>query len=197
VAELRIAEPMASSPYLPNFTSTSGQFSTLVRDTHLQSRWYAVYTAARHEKRVAEQLGQRRVTNYCPVQECIHKWNNRKVKVQLPYFPNYLFVNFAYCNRLLVLQVPGVVRIVESAGEPIAVPDEQIVALRTALELGLHVVPEATVEIGRRVRIRSGPLEGTEGVLLRKKGKCRLVVSIQAIMRSFVIEVDRNDLQAV
>jgi transcription antitermination factor NusG len=187
---------MATSIYLPDFQS-SAQFSTLVPDTHLQSRWYAVYTAARHEKRVAEQLGQRGVMNYCPVQECVRKWNKRRVKVQLPYFPNYLFANFAYADRLLVLQLPGVVRIVTSAGEPIAVPDEQIVVLRTSLELGLQITPEEMIEIGGEVRVRSGPLAGTHGVLLRKKGKCRLVVSIQAIRRSFAIEVDQNDLVAV
>jgi transcription antitermination factor NusG len=188
--------PMATSIYLPDFQS-SPQFSTLVPGTHLQSRWYAVYTAARHEKRVAEHLGQRGVMNYCPVQECVRKWNKRRVRVQLPYFPNYLFANFAYVDRLLVLQLPGVVRIVASAGEPIAVPDEQIVILRTSLELGLQVTSEEMIEIGREVRVRSGPLAGTYGVLLRKKGKCRLVVSIQAIRRSFAIEVDKSDLVAV
>ena len=162
-----------------------------------QTHWYAVYTWARHEKRIAQQLVERGVSHFLPLKECIHRWKDRKMRVQLPYFPNYLFVKIEYSDRLQVLQIPGVARIVGTSIQPIVVPDEQITALQTALQLGLLVQPVPMIEIGRRCAIRKGPLEGTEGVLLRKKGKCRLVVSIQAIMRSFAIEVDGSDIQPI
>jgi transcription antitermination factor NusG len=115
--------------------------------------------------------------------------------VQLPYFPGYVFVHIAYRDRLLVLQTPGVVRFVGTRTSPAVVPDVQIEALQTALHLGLRVGPHSSAEIGRRVYIRSGPLLGTEGILLRRKGSCRVVVSIQAIMRAFAVEVNEQDIQ--
>jgi transcription antitermination factor NusG len=188
---------MATSVYSPEPLAARATAAMWSEETLAESHWYAVYTSARHEKRVAEQLGQRGVSHFLPLKECIHRWKDRRMKVQLPYFPNYLFVNIEYSHRFQVLQVPGVARIVGTSIQPTVVPEEQISALRTALELGWLIQPVPILEIGRRVRIRKGPLEGTEGVLLRKKGKCRLVVSIQAIMRSFALEVDNNDIQPI
>jgi transcription antitermination factor NusG len=187
---------MTSSTFsLQTPSSPSGNFSMMVSEQHRMARWYAVYTSARHEKQIAKQLGQRNIVHFCPLQDCLHVWNNRKVKVQLPFFPNYLFVNFAYCDRMPVLQIPGVVRVVCSGAEPIAVPDEQILALRKVLEYGLPIESEELMEVGSAVRIRRGPLEGTKGLLVRTKGKYRLVISVKAIMRSFAIEIDRNDVR--
>jgi transcription antitermination factor NusG len=88
-----------------------------------------------------------------------------------------------------------VVRVVCSGTEPIAVPDEQILALRKVLQYGLPIESEELMEVGSAVRIRRGPLEGTIGVLVRTKGKYRLVISVKAIMRSFAVEIDRNDVR--
>lgn len=194
---MQTVEFMVNSVDSLEFLPTNGTSRTMIQEEHLQPRWYAVYTSARHEKRVAEQLRSRCVSYFLPLLQCVHRWKDRRVTVQLPYFPNYLFVHIAYADRLLVLQTPGVARIVGTPTHPTTVPDEQIGTLRTALEMGLPIAPHAVVEIGRKVRIRSGPLEGTEGVLLRKKGKFRIVVSIRAIMRSFAVEVDATDIQPV
>lgn len=169
----------------------------MVQEEYLHPRWYAVYTSSRHEKCVAEQFRTRCISHFLPLIQCVHRWKDRRVTVQLPYFPNYLFVHIAYADRLLVLQTPGVSSIVGTHSHPTTVPDEQIGTLRTALEMGLRIDSHPVVEIGRKVRLRSGPLQGAEGVLLRKKGKFRLVVSIRAIMRSFAVEVDAMDIQPI
>ena len=50
-------------------------------------QWYAGYTAARHEKRVAEHFSQRGVEHFLPLYETIHRWNNGRHRVPLPLFP--------------------------------------------------------------------------------------------------------------
>ncbi|MGB8472939.1 MAG: UpxY family transcription antiterminator [Candidatus Acidiferrum sp.] len=188
-------ENSANSVYSPGILPARATSEAERQEDHLRPCWYAVYTLSRHEKRVAEQLQNRRVSHFLPLLQRVHRWKDRRMKVQLPYFPNYLFVQIAYGDRLPVLQTPGVVRIVGTLAHPTTVPNEQIATLRTALELGLHIEPRPMIEVGRKVRLRSGPFEGTEGILLRKKGKVRFVVSIRAIMRSFAVEVDAMDVR--
>src|SRR6266404_7223919 len=78
----------------------------------LQLRWYAAYTCANHEKRVREQLEQRSIESYLPVYKTVRRWKDRQMRMQLPLFPGYVFVRMVLADRLRVLQVPSVVRLV-------------------------------------------------------------------------------------
>jgi transcription antitermination factor NusG len=162
---------------------------------NLELRWYAAYTCANHEKRVREQLEQRHVESFLPVYETIRRWKDRRMRLQLPLFPGYVFVRMAVLDRLCVLQVPGVVRLVEFNGKLSALPDEEIEALKEGLAGGVRAEPHLFLTVGRRVRVKRGPFEGRQGILLRRKGKLRLVLSIELIMRSVVIDVDTADVE--
>ena len=87
--------------------------------------WYAAYTSANHEKRVAEQLCARSVEHFVPLYESVRRWKDRKVRLQLPLFPGYVFVRLVWWDRLHVLQVPGVARLVGFNGRPCALPDSE------------------------------------------------------------------------
>src|SRR5208282_5693506 len=80
-------------------------------EAYVQPRWYAAYTRANHERRVADQLSERGVEHFLPQYESVRKWKDRKVRLQMPLFPGYVFVHLALQNRLNVLQVPGVARL--------------------------------------------------------------------------------------
>ena len=164
---------------------------------HLQPHWYAVYTCANHERSVADQLMSRGVENFLPQYESVRRWKDRKVRLRLPLFPGYVFVHLALQNRLHVLQVPGVVRLVGFDGHPVAVPEEEVARVRRFLSEGLHAEPHRYLQVGRRVRVKSGPLAGVEGIFLRARNKCRIVVSMDPIMRSIAVEVDATDVESV
>lgn len=157
-------------------------------------QWYAAYTSANHEKRVAEQLGARSVEHFVPLYESVRRWKDRKVRLQLPLFPGYVFVRLALPDRLHVLQVPGVARLVGFNGHPCALADSEIEALKAGLVSGVRAEPHPYLAVGRRVRMKSGPFEGRQGILLRRKGNLRLVLSLDLIMRSVVIEVEAADV---
>src|SRR5260221_4952687 len=152
------------------------------------SQWYAVYTCARHEKRVAQQFALKRVESYLPLYDALHRWKDRRVHVQLPLFPGYVFVRIALQDRLKVLEVPSVVRLVGVNGRPTPLPEDEMTALRNGLTNELRAEPHPYLKIGRRVRVHRGPLVGREGILVRKKDKLRLVLSIDLIMRSLTVE---------
>ena len=168
-------------------------------DLHLPTeyvavRWYAAYTSANHEKTVAEQLAVRGMEHYLPLYDSVRRWKDRRVKLQLPLFPGYVFVRLALRDRLGVQQIPGVARLVGFNGRPASLPNEEVEALRSALGRGVSAEPHPFLTSGRRVRIEAGPLEGREGILIRRKGAFRVVLSIDLIQRSIMVDVDLADI---
>ncbi len=156
--------------------------------------WYAAYTSANHEKRVAQQLGQRSVEHFLPVYESERRWKDRRVRLQMPLFPGYVFVRMALRERVRVQQIPGVARLVGFGGMPKALPEEEIEVLRAGLALGIRAKPHPFLTIGRRVRVSSGPLRGLEGIILRRKNRTRFILSFDLITRSVAVEIDDVDL---
>jgi transcription antitermination factor NusG len=162
-----------------------------------ESLWYAAYTNANHERRVAEQLARRSVDHFLPLYHSVRRWKDRKVQLQLPLFPGYVFVRILLSDRMHVLQIPGVMKLVGFNGVPMALPHEEIEALRTSLVAFARAEPHPYLTAGRRVRVKSGPLAGIEGILKRKKNQDRLVISLDLIMRSVAVEVSALDLESM
>ena len=159
--------------------------------------WFAVFTSSRHEKRVSQHFTQQRIESFLPLYSEIHRWTNRrKVSVQLPLFPNYVFVRIASRQRGRVLQVPGVLSIVGRGYEPTPLPDFEVEALRSGLHLR-NFEPHPYLVVGERVRIKKGPLEGMEGFLLRKKNNLRVVLTVASIKQSVAVEVDAGDVEPI
>jgi transcription antitermination factor NusG len=157
---------------------------------YLRPLWYVVYTSANHEKRVQMQLQERNVESLLPLYEERRRWKDRTKRLQLPVFPGYVFVRLALRDRLQVLRIPGVARLVGFNGDPVPLSESDIAALRTALDRQSILQPHPYLTVGRRVRIKGGPLKGMEGILIRKKNIFRLVVSIPLISRSASVEID-------
>jgi transcription antitermination factor NusG len=162
-----------------------------------EQHWYAAYTSANHEKCVAQQLDRRSVEYFLPLYESVRRWKDRRVRLQLPLFPGYVFVRIALKVRLRVLEIPSVVRLVGFNGLPTALPYVEIESLRRALTCPLRATPHPFLKEGRRVRIKDGPLVGMEGILIRRKGNLRVVLSLDLIVRSIIVDIDSADLELV
>lgn len=160
-----------------------------------EPRWYAVYTRSRHEKCVVEQCERKMIETFLPLYESVRRWKDRRVRLDLPLFPGYVFVRTPLKERLKILEIPSVVRLIGFNGVPTALPDSEIEALRHVLLRQLRAEPHPYLTVGQRVRIVRGPLEGIEGILIRKKGTARVVLSIDLIMRSAAVDVDSADVE--
>ena len=163
----------------------------------LEERWYAAQTCANREKRVQEQLRLRAVEAYLPVYASVSRWKDRRVRLELALFPGYVFVRLALRDRLRVLQTPGVARLVGFGGQPTPLPDQEIEVLRQGLAKEMRVEPRSYLTVGQRVRVNTGPLQGLEGILERKKKVSRFVISLDLIMRSVAVEIDEAELEAL
>ncbi|HXJ03605.1 MAG TPA: UpxY family transcription antiterminator [Candidatus Acidoferrum sp.] len=161
----------------------------------VEARWYAAYTCANHEKRVAAELGAREVEHFLPVYSSVRRWKDRRVELELPLFPGYVFVRLALCDRLRVVEIPSVVRLVGFGALPTALPDTEMKIMRAGLSQSLRVEPHPFLTIGRRVRITGGPFAGLEGILRQRKSHLRVVVSLELIQRSVAVDVDAADVR--
>ena len=160
-------------------------------------QWFAAYTVTRHEKVVAEHFAQREIESFLPLYRSLRLWKNGcKVNVELPLFPSYIFVRIPRKERVRVLEVPSVLSLVGSAGKPAPLPESEIEALREAIPT-INCEPHPYLVIGEKARIKSGPLMGMEGVLLRKKNYLRVVLSLHLITQSVAVEVDANNVEPV
>lgn len=158
-------------------------------------RWFAAYTCSRHEKQVSRQLCERQVDCFLPTYQCVRRWKDRRKEIEFPLFPGYIFVRICEAERLRVLQVAGVVQLVTFNGRPAPLNDSEIESLRNGIASGICPEPHPYLKVGRRVRVKYGPLAGVEGLLVRRKDKFRIVISIDLIMRSIAAEVQVADLE--
>jgi transcription antitermination factor NusG len=157
--------------------------------------WYALHIRSRHEKRVAQRLTSQSLETFLPLHRSRNTWKNGvHADVDLPLFPCYLFARASAKERIRLLQQPGVLGFAASSARPTVIPDEEMVKLRTATE-SLRAEPHPYLNNGDAVRIVAGPLAGMTGILTRRKQEYRVVLSIEAIMRSIVVEVSEFEIQ--
>ena len=161
--------------------------------------WYAVHTRARHEKVVAQRLTEQGVTTFLPMITEVHRWSDRKKSVELPLFGCYVFVKLPSTGeeRLRVLRIDSVFKFVGARGLGTPIAEAQIDAVRTLIGQQLPWSAHPFLQIGQRVRVRGGALDGVEGILLSRNDDNTLVVSIDAIQRSLAVRIQGYDLEPV
>lgn len=162
--------------------------------------WFATHVRSRHELKVLDSLTKSNIDAFLPTVEKLRKWKDRKKMVTFPLFPGYLFVriNNNHQDRLTVLKTKGIVRLLGMEnGKPEPVPEEQINSLKKLVEnkLDLDLYPYLTE--GQRVRIKSGPLDGIEGILVEKIGQHMLVLSVDILQRGAALTISITDVEKV
>lgn len=156
------------------------------------SEWFALVTKPRHEKKVASELEEKEVEVFLPLYTAVHLWSDRKREVQLPLFPNYVFVRIGDSRheRVTVLRTNGVRSFVGMRGEGVCVPDEEIEAVQRILAERIPFTNYPFLNVGQRVRICGGSLDGVQGILTAINNDRSLIVSIECIQRSMAIRID-------
>ncbi len=162
------------------------------QDDHFDSRisWYAIYTRHQHEKTVARILTSKGFETLLPLYSAVHRWKDRTKPLSLPLFPCYVFLKGGLERRLDILTTPGIQALVSTAGQPAPIPHADIEAIRRAVESGASVEPHPLLKCGEWVRIKCGPLEGIQGILVRKKNLYRLFLSVEILGKAASVEID-------
>jgi transcription antitermination factor NusG len=159
--------------------------------------WYALFTRHQHEKSVAFALSNKSYEVYLPLYRSVRRWQDRAKALWLPLFPCYVFIREGMDRQLQILTTPGLIHIVKWGGCPAIVPKSQLNAIRQIVECCPNVETHPYLQAGDRVRVKSGTLTGLEGILTRKKGVARLVVSMEMLGRSAAVEIDVMNVERI
>lgn len=180
------------------FSAFSPQPSGFRSEVEAAAKWCAVYTTARHEKRIAQHFQVRGIEHFLPLYRVQRRWRDgTRATLDLPLFPSYIFVRIQRAERVRALAVPGALSIVGGTGkEPAALSDAEIDSLRAGLS-ERRIEPHPLLVAGQMGRIRSGALAGMQGVIVRLKSNYRVVITLQLIMQSIAVEVDADDVEAL
>jgi transcription antitermination factor NusG len=164
-----------------------------------ESKWYAVHTMARHEKRVAMQFLEKKVFAFLPLLEQVHRWSDRQSKVEVPLFSCYVFVRIEPSaeNRMKVVRTPGVLGFAGAKGQGTSIRNDEIESLRTAIREKVPCHAHHFIKIGQRVRILGGCLDGIEGILEKQGEDQTLIVSVELLQRSVSIRVNGYDVELI
>jgi transcription antitermination factor NusG len=152
--------------------------------------WLAIHTRHQHESLVARSLAYKGLEVFLPQYTTVRKWSDRTRELSAPLFPGYVFLRGEPEHQLRILTTSGVLSVVGFAGVPAIIPDVEIEAVRQTLSRRVYIEPHPFLNCGDWVRIKDGPLEGIEGILVRKKTQFRLVLSVQLLQQSAAVEVD-------
>jgi transcriptional antiterminator NusG len=153
-------------------------------------RWYAIYTRARHEIAVTEQIMRLGYQPFLAKRKILSRRKDRHKIIETPLFPGYVFAKFTLADLNTLLNLPGTVKILGDKGKPIPIPDEEIESVKILVEAEADIEPHPYLREGDKVRIVSGPLKGAVGWLLRVKPRhSLLVVSVNILNRSVAVEL--------
>ncbi len=159
--------------------------------------WYALRTKSRHEKLVRDQLDKQGIEPLLPTVKRLSQWKDRKKEIEVPLFSGYCFVRFSQLEKAPVQKIVGVVEIVGSGNRPEPIPEEEINALRCLITSVLPYDPHPYLHEGMKVEVVHGPLQGAQGILLRKEKRHRLVIGVRLIQQAAAVEIDVHDVVAV
>lgn len=154
------------------------------------TRWYALQTKTQYERVVARGLSGKGLEEFVPLFDVRRRYGSEVRVVEEPMFPGYVFCRFDLAERLSVLRTPYVRSIVGVAGRAIPVRDGEIEAVQSIVRAGAVVHPWPYLKEGDWVRIVCGSMEGVEGILVEKRKRHRLVVSISLLERSVAVDLD-------
>ncbi len=158
--------------------------------------WYVLYTKPRNEKKTAALLQEKGVEVYCPVQEVLKQWSDRKKKILEPVFRSYVFVQMAAYEReqVEILETPGAVRFLWWQKKPGIVRDEEIEAIKSFLNDYRDARISVIMQPGQDVEITEGPLREQKGRIVKIKGK-KAILQVRSLGWNIMAELPVQSLK--
>jgi transcription antitermination factor NusG len=160
----------------------------------LSSKWLAVYTRPRWEKKVNQLLKEKGLESYCPLNKVRRKWSDRVKVVEEPLFKSYVFVKVKDEDRSKVRMTNGAINFVYWDGKPAVIKEKEITAIRRFLDEYENVEAKPVdLKVNQRVRITNGTLMDNEGKVLDIRNKTAKI-AIDSLGYILVAYIDRTKL---
>ena len=157
-----------------------------------QAPWFALRVRYRSENLSSTFLRQVGLAVCSPTYTVERRWTDRTKQLDLPLFPGYIFCQMAPECCTTVLGTPGVVQIVGMGRTPIPVEPSEMEGVLRTVQYGLRAEPAELPKAGDRVLIEYGPFCGLEGVMLERKSRQRIILSVTLLQRAISVELDES-----
>jgi len=162
----------------------------------LERKWYVLYTRTQLQFKAEEQLKELNIDTYLPTHHVFKKWSDRKKKVLEPVFKGYIFINATEKERIYATAAPAVIKCVFFDGKPAVIQSKEMESLKSLLTThNEELVIANYIEIGKKVKIIRGPLEGVEGVvLISDKHGQRLGITVELLQRTVSVHLSSEHI---
>lgn len=158
-------------------------------------KWYAIYTRLNHEKAVEQSLIENNIETYLPKRKVLKTWSDRKKWVEEPLFRPYIFVRVSNKEYYRVLQIPSILNYICFGGTPAVIGDNQIELVKRLIKECVEIdVVDFNPNKGSKVEIKGGLLDGYYGEIINFKGLKRLLVRLENLQYSIIINLDKEYL---
>jgi len=163
-----------------------------VRD--LAGTWFVAHAKARAEKVFAWDLLERGIGYYLPMIPRVTVSSGKKRKVIVPVFPSYVFFCGSPADRYTAMTTNRLCTVIPVADQPRLV--EELAAVERALagDFSIDFYPHAAV--GKRCRVKAGPLQGIVGTVIQRDKLTRLVLQVSMLGQGAAVEIDADLLEA-
>ena len=159
--------------------------------------WYVVYTKPRWEKKVAANLSEKGIENYCPLNKVTRQWSDRKKIVLEPLFKGYVFVTQDIPDVLEIKKTDGILNFVYRNGKPGVVREEEINTIRKFLdEFSDVTLADLNTNVNDEVLIKQGLLMDHKGIILELNGN-KAKVRIDSMGVQLVAVFERKNIMKV
>jgi len=160
-------------------------------------RWYVFYTYPKFEKKVHDCLIKENYESFLPMHWVIRQWSDRKKRLYVPLFPNYIFVNTEYARTFEILNNPKVICCVKFNKQPAYLKQKEIDCLKNITETDYPFEVSSKLQVGDSIMIIDGPLTGMEGVLAEGRGNHRFAVQVDSLQQSIMVDVPSNCIETL
>lgn len=165
----------------------------------LPDLWYVLHTKSRAEKVVHDLLAKKAIEAFLPTATVRSKRKDRRVMLDLPLFPGYVFVKTdLYAEHYLsILKTPGAVKLIGNKSGPIPVAESIVESLQIMVQSGESILTGTEFFKGEQVRVIRGPFSGVTGIFSNYRGNGRVIVFIDLLGQSASVEVDEEDIERI
>ncbi len=152
--------------------------------------WGVLHVKPNCEKMVARYLLNRNISYYFPLyrKKSRVRYFKRFKITEVPLFRGYLCFALPKKDYNLLRDSKKLVRIVGVDDQERFVKELQAVA--KAVETGDDLLVETGLVAGKRVLVLSGPLEGTQGTIVKRRKERHLAISVHMFNQTALLRLD-------
>ena len=163
----------------------------------LTPAWYALHTKSRFENVVNEGLFKKSLEVFLPKIKVKSKRRDRKLIIEVPLFPGYLFVktDLNPHEHIEILKTTGAVRLVGNKDGPVSITDHTVESLRIMVTTEYPIATGTRFKKGDRVMVVEGPFAGVIGTFIRYRGQGRVIVDIEALGQFAGVDVSEDEVE--